>query len=104
MTAGTELKAALAAEAEAYRRLTAGEEAQTELIVARDAYLASHQLTPSSSWGRLLGALKMAILAADGVEPIARRAVAEAQPRTRPRRRTCARWPKLLSVTRPMSR
>lgn len=84
MTAGTELSAALAAEAEAYRRLLAGENAQSELIVARDAYLASHELTPSSSWGRLLGALKTAILAADGVEPIARRAVAEARPADTP--------------------
>ena len=84
MTAGTELKAALAAEAEAYRRLLAGENAQAQLIVARDAYLASHGLTRNSSWGRLLGALKMAILAGDGVEPIARRAVAEAQPADTP--------------------
>ncbi len=84
MTAGTELNAALAAEAEAYRSLLAGENAQPQLIVARDAYLASHDLTRNSSWGRLLGALKMAILAGDGVEPIARRAVTEAKPADTP--------------------
>src|SRR5205823_10336891 len=40
-------------------------------------YLASHAETGPRSWGRLIGALKMAILAGDGVEPIARRAQAE---------------------------
>ncbi len=77
MSAGTELNAALAAEAAAYRELLAGRDAGPQLIAARDAYLRSHELTGERSWGRLLGALKMAILAGDGVEPIARRAIAE---------------------------
>lgn len=78
MSAGSELNAALAAEARAYRKLLAGGDARAELIVARNAYLASHAQTPATSWGRMLGALKMAILADDEVERIARRAVFEA--------------------------
>ena len=79
MSAGQHLDAALAAEADAYRALIAGGDATDELRAARDAYLASHAETGPQSWGRLLGALKMAILAGDGVEPIARRAVAETE-------------------------
>lgn len=78
MSAGEHLSAALAAEAEAYRALLAGEDATSALARARDAYLASHAETGPRSWGRLLGALKMAILAGDGAEAIARRALAEA--------------------------
>lgn len=80
-SAGSALDAALAAEAEAYRLLLAGRPAQSELRVARDAYLESHGLTGASSWGRLLGALKMAILAGDGPETaaVAERAVVETE-------------------------
>ncbi|HEX2377371.1 MAG TPA: hypothetical protein VHI30_07425 [Gaiellales bacterium] len=77
MSAGEHLNAALAAEADAYRALRSGGDAATELRAARDAYLASHAETGPASWGRLLGALKMAILAGDGAEDIARRAVSE---------------------------
>ena len=79
MSAGQHLNAALAAEAEAYRALLAGEDAVPALRRARDAYLASHAETGPRSWGRLLGALKMAILAGDGAEAIARQAVDEAR-------------------------
>jgi hypothetical protein len=79
VSAGQHLNAALAAEADAYRALLAGEDALPALVQARDAYLASHGETGPRSWGRLLGALKMAILAGDGAEPIARQAVAEAR-------------------------
>ena len=79
MSAGRHLNAALAAEADAYRALLAGEDARPPLEYARDAYLASHAETGPRSWGRLLGALKMAILAGDGAEAIARQAAAEAR-------------------------
>jgi hypothetical protein len=79
VSAGVHLNAALAAEAEAYRMLLAGAAAGPALADARDAYLASHAESGPASWGRLLGALKMAILAGDGVEPVARRAVAETE-------------------------
>jgi hypothetical protein len=78
VSAGRHLDAALAAESEAYRALLAGRDAAPALIRARDAYLASHGETGPRSWGRLVGALKMAILAGDGADAIARRAVAEA--------------------------
>jgi hypothetical protein len=78
VSAGQLLNAALAAEAEAYRALLAGDDARPALLRARDAYLASHAESGPRSWGRLLGALKMAILAGDGAEAIARQAVAEA--------------------------
>jgi hypothetical protein len=80
MSAGSHLDAALAAEADAYRALLAGTDAGPALLSARDAYLASHAETGPSSWGRLLGALKMAILAGDGAEAIAQRAQAEVGP------------------------
>jgi hypothetical protein len=80
MSAGSHLDAALAAEADAYRALLAGTDAGPTLLGARDAYLASHAETGPSSWGRLLGALKMAILAGDGADAIARRAQAEVGP------------------------
>ena len=80
MSAGRHLEAAVAAEAEAYRDLLAGADARPALRRARDAYLASHAETGPSSWGRLLGALKMAILAGDGAEAIAEQAQAEAGP------------------------
>jgi hypothetical protein len=79
-SADSHLDAALAAEAEAYRDLLAGADAGPALLRARDAYLASHGESGPSSWGRLLGALKMAILAGDGAEAIARSAQAEVGP------------------------
>ena len=80
MSAGSHLDAALAAESDAYRALLAGTDARPALLQARDAYLASHAETGPASWGRLLGALKMAILAGDGAEAIAHRAQAEVGP------------------------
>jgi hypothetical protein len=80
VSAGKHLNAALAAEAQAYGELLAGADAGGALLRARDAYLASHAESGPSSWGRLLGALKMAILAGDGAEAIARRARAEVGP------------------------
>ena len=77
MSAGKHLNAALDAEADAYRTLVAGGDSAEAFRRARDAYLASHAETGPASWGRLLGALKMAILAGDGAEAIARQAVAE---------------------------
>lgn len=77
MSAGGHLDAALAAEAEAYRALLAGADAGPAFARARDAYLASHAETGPSSWGRLVGGLKMAVLAGDGAERVARAAVAE---------------------------
>jgi hypothetical protein len=79
VSAGQHLNAALAAEAEAYRALLAGDDARRALAEARDEYLASHAETGPGSWGRLLGALKMAILAGDGAEAIAHQGVAEAR-------------------------
>jgi hypothetical protein len=77
VSAGTHLNQALAAEAEAYAALLSGEPATALLERARDEYLASHAETGPSSWGRLIGALKMAVLAGQGAEPIARQAIAE---------------------------
>jgi hypothetical protein len=77
VSAGQHLNAALAAEADAYRALLAGSDALEELRRARDAYLASHAETGPRSWGRIVGALKMAILAGDGVAAVARRVLAE---------------------------
>lgn len=77
MSAGAHLDAALAAEAEAYRTLLGGGSARSAFARARDAYLASHAETGPSSWGRLVGGLKMAILAADDAEAVARAAAAE---------------------------
>ena len=71
MSAGKHLDSALAAEAVAYRALLDGADAGADLVRARDAYLASHAETGPASWGRLLGALKMAILAGDGVTDVA---------------------------------
>jgi hypothetical protein len=77
VSAGSQLDQALAAEARAYQLLLAGDDARAELVEARDRYLDSHAETGPTSWGRLLGALKMAILAGDGVEAIADRALTE---------------------------
>jgi hypothetical protein len=79
MSAGRHLDSALEAEAAAYRELLDGADAEPDLVRARDAYLASHAETGPASWGRLLGALKMAILAGDGVEDVAERVVREAE-------------------------
>jgi hypothetical protein len=77
VSAGAHLADALAAEHDALAALVAGEPAQEPLIRARDAYLASHAETGPASWGRLIGALKMAVLAGDGEGPIAQEALAE---------------------------
>ena len=78
MTAPLHLTTAMAAEHDAYVALMAGRPAGPLLIRARDAYLTSNQQSGQQSWGRLIGAVKMAILAGDGVEEVARRAVADA--------------------------
>ena len=49
MSAGEHLNAALAAEADAYRALLAGGDADEELKAARDACLASHAENGASS-------------------------------------------------------
>ena len=77
MSAGRHLDAALAAERDAYAAELRGEPAGRLYAAARDAYLASHVETGPQSWGRLIGGLKMAVLAGDGVEPIAQAALAE---------------------------
>jgi hypothetical protein len=77
VSAGAHLNDALAAEAEAYQALLAGGDAAPAFARARDAYLASHAETGPSSWGRLVGGLKMAILSGDGAERLARAAIAE---------------------------
>jgi hypothetical protein len=78
VSAAEHLNEALAAEADAYRTLLAGGDARPAFARARDAYLASHAKTGPASWGRLVGGLKMAILAGEGVEDAARAAIAEA--------------------------
>ena len=77
MSAGAHLAEALAAEHDALAALAAGEPAHDHLVRAREAYMASHAETGPRSWGRLIGGLKMAILADDGAEAIAREALAE---------------------------
>jgi hypothetical protein len=78
VSAGAHLNEALAAEREAYAQQLAGRPSAAAYRAARDAYLASHAETGPRSWGRLIGALKMAILAGDGVEEVAARAMADA--------------------------
>ncbi|MDX6593721.1 MAG: hypothetical protein QOJ13_2917 [Gaiellales bacterium] len=77
MSAGAHLATALAAEREGHERLLQGEDSTDAYRRARDAYLSSHAEMGARSWGRLIGALKMAVLAADGVEAVARQAVDE---------------------------
>lgn len=79
MSAGDHLAEALAAEHDALAALVAGEPAREQLLRARDAYLASHAETGPQSWGRLIGGLKMAILAGDGEHAFAREALAETE-------------------------
>jgi hypothetical protein len=79
VSAGQHLDAALAAEREAYRAELAGRPSSGLYRAARDAYLSSHAETGPESWGRLIGALKMAILAGDGVDDLARRALGETE-------------------------
>ncbi len=79
MSAGAHLNAALAAERDAYAEQLAGRPAAGRYRAARDAYLASHAETGPRSWGRLIGALKMAILADDGVAEVAAQALADAE-------------------------
>ena len=77
MSAGQLLDEALAQEAAGYRAELDCRPSAAHYRAARDGYLASHVETGPQSWGRLIGALKMAILAGDGVEAVARRALAE---------------------------
>jgi hypothetical protein len=77
VSAGQLLDEALGQEAAGYRAELDGRPAAAHYRAARDGYLASHAETGPQSWGRLIGALKMAILAGDGVEAVARRALAE---------------------------
>ena len=77
MSAGAHLDAALAAEREAYEAQLAGRPDAALYVRARDAYLASHAETGPQSWGRLIGALKMAVLAGDGAERVAAEATTE---------------------------
>jgi hypothetical protein len=77
VSAGAHLDAALAAEREAYEAHLAGRPDAALYVRARDAYLASHAETGPQSWGRLIGALKMAVLAGDGAERVAAEAMAE---------------------------
>jgi hypothetical protein len=79
VSAGQHLDSALEAEAAAYRALLEGADAEPELLRARDAYLSSHAETGPASWGRLLGALKMAILAGDGVADVAGQVLRETE-------------------------
>jgi len=77
VSAGRHLDEALTAERAAFTALMAGRPADDSLRQARDAYLASHAESGPRSWGRLIGALKMAVLAADGEEETALRALDE---------------------------
>ena len=77
MNAQQLLDEALAAERDAYRLLGQDRPAASELARARDAYLGSYRESTPGSWGRLIGALKMAILAGAGAESIAQLAVVE---------------------------
>jgi len=79
VSAGRLLDQALEAEQRAYRLELGGEPAAPSYVAARDAYLASHERTGPRSWGRLIGALKMAILAGDGIEVVARQALDEVE-------------------------
>lgn len=79
MSAGAHLDAALAAEHDAYEAHLAGRPDAALYRRARDAYLASHAESGPRSWGRLIGALKMAVLAQDGAEDVARQAIADAE-------------------------
>ena len=77
MSAGQHLDDALAAERAAYTALMDGRPADDSLRRARDAYLASHAESGPRSWGRLIGGLKMAVLASDGELETALRALDE---------------------------
>jgi hypothetical protein len=77
VSAGAHLDAALAAEREAYESHLAGRPDPALYARARDAYLASHAETGPQSWGRLIGALKMAVLAGDGAVRVATEAMDE---------------------------
>jgi hypothetical protein len=79
VSAGAHLNAALEAEREAYAEQLAGRPSAARYRAARDAYLASHAETGPRSWGRLIGALKMAILSDDGVAEVAAQALADAE-------------------------
>jgi hypothetical protein len=67
------LREALAAEGPGQRALLAGddEQARTALREAVRLYRASWEIAPPASWGRLIGALKAAIIAGSGREEAA---------------------------------
>jgi hypothetical protein len=77
VSAGRSLAEALEAERAALLAIRTGRPAIAHLVHARNAYLASHAESGRRSWGRLIGALKMAVLASDGAEAIARHALVE---------------------------
>jgi len=77
VSAGAHLDAALAAERAAYEAELRGDPDPGLYARARDAYLASHAETGPQSWGRLIGALKMAVLGGDGADRVAAQALAE---------------------------
>ena len=62
------MREAMAAEAEAHRALLAGEPAAEGLLAAAGLYRASWQAAPSTSYGRLIGMLKAAVMAGDAAE------------------------------------
>ena len=77
MSAQEHLQSALDAERRGFEALLRGEDARAELLRARDAYLASYAEAGAGSWGRLLGALKLALIAGESSEEVARRALEE---------------------------
>ena len=64
------LRSAIAADGAAFRALLEGrgDEARTHLLEAVDRYRASYETAPPRSFGRLVAALKSAILAGDAAE------------------------------------
>jgi hypothetical protein len=82
-----QLDVALAAEAEAHRRLLAGDGAgaREPLLRAAAAYRASWEAAGPEAWGRLIGLLKATVLAGDADEAAAYvRATLPAEPATPP--------------------
>jgi hypothetical protein len=71
------LQRALQAEREGYERMLRGEFADERLVAARNAYLASYGEAPPGSWGRLIGALKLAVVSGEGERELAAHALEE---------------------------
>jgi uncharacterized protein len=72
------MRAAIAADGDAHRRLLAGEPARDELRLAAERYRASWEAAPPRSFGRLVGYAKAAILAGDDPAPFVRAEVGDA--------------------------